>query len=127
MPFHRHNDLVELGVKYSFRGDRECLLVVADNGQASEGDAEAGSFKPVVPVVVEICLVDDVADGSQDRGFGEVVAAQDQRTCGSSTTRTTRCRSGGSARTVSPRGSAPLSCAGRAATARCWPDHGQLP
>lgn len=43
--------------------DRECLLVVADHGQAAEGDAEVGSFWRVIPVVVEVCFLDDAVDG----------------------------------------------------------------
>ena len=52
------------------------VVVVLGHGQTAQDDVEAGGLGGVVPVVLEVGLVDDRRDPPQHR-VGEVVAAQD--------------------------------------------------
>src|SRR4029453_7217723 len=58
------------------RGQWEQLLVVAPGREAADQDVEPRRLRRVVPLVLEICVVDDLRDLPQDR-VGELVAAQE--------------------------------------------------
>lgn len=58
-------------------GDGHGVLVVADHGQATQGDVEAGGFGGVEAFVVQVGFVDDFGDALQGEVVGELIAAQD--------------------------------------------------